>query len=73
MTYAMARLCLGWLVEKQEVIQGRLDELLLPGHQRSPLVSLPFLPDLQNELSRLWEKPYSARVVTGSPLSYLNV
>lgn len=50
MTCAMVRLCLDWLVEKQEVVQGRLDELFLPGHQRSPLVSLPFLPDLHNEL-----------------------
>lgn len=36
MTHATAILCLDCSVEKQEVVQGRLDEQFLPGHQHSP-------------------------------------
>lgn len=56
MAYAMARLNLTWLCEKQEVPCGRLDEGFLMGHDRSFPVSLPFLLNIHTDPQRTWKK-----------------
>lgn len=53
---------LDWSMEKEESALGRLDERFIAGHKRVAPLSLPFLPNLHNEVVRSWEKSYSARV-----------
>ncbi len=62
MEHATARLDLQWRHEKGGVARSRLDERFLSGHNLPAPVSLPFLPDLHNEIVKAWEKPYSARI-----------
>ncbi len=62
MERATARLDLQWRHEKGGVARSRLDERFLSGHNLPAPVSLPFLPDLHNEIVKAWEKPYSARI-----------
>lgn len=52
MTRATARLSLDWSAERQECAPSNcLDECFLAGHKHSTLPSLPFLPELHNELN----------------------
>lgn len=62
MTRAMAKLKLDWSMEKEESALGRLDEQFLAGHKCVAPLSLPFLPNLHNEVVRSWEKSYLTRV-----------
>lgn len=73
MNRATARLNLDWEANKPEIAPGKLDERFLPGHKRSALVSLPFLPYLYLEVSRSWEKTYSSCVVTSQFYSYADI
>ncbi len=52
MERATARLDLQWRHEKGGVARSRLDERFLSGHNLPAPVSLPFLPDLHNEIGR---------------------
>ncbi len=62
MEHATARLDLPWRHERVGVARSRLDERFLSEHNLPAPVSLPFLPDLHNEIMKAWEKPYSARI-----------
>ncbi len=57
MEHATARLDLQWRHEKGRVARSRLDEQFLSGHNLPAPMSLPFLPDLHNEIMNAWEKP----------------
>lgn len=46
-------------VDKEESVPGRLDKLFLESHNCFPPLSLPFLHDLHEEVSRSWRKSYS--------------
>lgn len=45
----------------------------LSGHNPSVPVSLPFLPDLHNEVERTWKKPYSTCIYLFHHMIYANV
>lgn len=47
---AKARLKLDWSMEWEEPAPGRLDKWFLLGHKQPQFVSLPFLPELHNEM-----------------------
>lgn len=55
MTHATARLSLNWSGSKHETADGSLDDRYLWSHKCTAPVSLPFLPDLYTEVSRLVE------------------
>ncbi|KAF4099199.1 hypothetical protein G5714_019325 [Onychostoma macrolepis] len=74
MARATARLTLDWSAEVQErTSTSRLDERFLAGHKCSAPPSLPFLPELHNELLRSWRNPFSACVFPPSKSNYANV
>ncbi len=45
----------------------------LSGHNRSAWVSLPFLPDLHEEVEKEWKKPFSSRIHRFQNTSYANI
>lgn len=61
MPRATSRLNLNWSVEKQVHAPSRLDEWFLVVHRHSLPTSLPFLPDLHDEVLRFWGKMFSGR------------
>ncbi len=53
--------------------RSRLDERFLSGHNLPAPVSLPFLPDLHDEIMKAWDKPYSARIHRYKPVNYADI
>ncbi|CAM4467978.1 unnamed protein product [Leuciscus chuanchicus] len=53
---------LPWRRVREETARGRLDDRFLPSHRPPAQVSLPFLPDLHNEIKKAWKNPFSARI-----------
>ncbi len=73
MEHATARLDLQWRHEEGGVARSRLDERFLSGHNLPAPVSLPFLPDLHNEIVKPWDKPYSARIHRYKHANYADI
>ncbi len=74
-TRAVAKLNIEWPTDKerQERPKSKLDELFLRSRSPSPRRGSPFSPDLHNELSRSWDKPYSSRLFDPIVLNYSSV
>ncbi len=73
-TRAVAKLNIDWLAECQvEPQRGKLDERFLRFKTPPPHRSLPFFPDLHTEVSKLWARPFSARLFVPSSDYYGNV
>ncbi|KAI2652402.1 Transposon Ty3-G Gag-Pol polyprotein [Labeo rohita] len=62
-------------VEKSqsEPQKSKLDERFLRSRPPSARRSLPFIPDLQTEVSRSWSSPFSARLFIPASYNYGNV
>ncbi len=73
MEHATDRLDLQWRHEEGGVARSRLDERFLSGHNLPAPVSLPFLPDLHNEIVKAWDKPYSARIHRYKHANYADI
>ncbi len=74
-TRAVAKLNIDWPTEKdkQERPKSKLDERFLHPKSLPPRRGLPFFPDLHTEVSRSWDKPYSARLFSPNVSHYSNV
>ena len=73
-TRAVDKLKIEWPAEKHtEPQKSKLDERFLRPRQPPPRRSLPFFPDLHDELSRSWKHPYSTRLFGPDSLYYGNV
>ncbi len=67
-TRSVAKLNIEWPAEKQaEPQKSKLDERFLRTKPPPPHRSLPFLPDLHTEVSRLWDRPFSAHFFSLPP------
>lgn len=53
--------------------KSKLDERFLHSKSLPPRRGLPFFPDLHTELSRSWNKPFSARIFSTNASHYANV
>ncbi len=73
MEHATDRLDLQWRHKEGGVAHSRLDERFLSGHNLPAPVSLPFLPDLHNEIVKAWDKPYSARIHRYKHANYADI
>ncbi len=75
MTIAVAKFNIEWPADKecQERPKSKLDEHFLCSRSPPPCWGLPFFPDLHTELSRSWDKPYSARLFSRDVSNYSNV
>ncbi len=71
----MAKLNIEWPAERecQERPKSKLDERFLCSRSPPPRWGLTFFPDLHIEVSRLWNKPYSARLFSPDVSHYSNV
>lgn len=58
MIRATTRLKLEWSVERERLAPGRLDEWFLLGLKRPNPVSLPFRPEIHNEIMKSWDKRF---------------
>ena len=73
-TRAVAKLNIDWPTEKAaEPQRSKLDERFLRASQPPPSRGLPFFPDLHDEISRSWKRPFSARLYIPSSDYYGNV
>ncbi|KAL0194817.1 hypothetical protein M9458_008389, partial [Cirrhinus mrigala] len=73
-TRAVAKLNIDWPAEEKAVPQkSKLDERSLRSKTPSPRRSLPFFPDLHEEISSSWARPYSARLFVPASDYYGNV
>ncbi|KAL0153385.1 hypothetical protein M9458_051304, partial [Cirrhinus mrigala] len=69
-----AECSIDWPAEEKAALQrSKLDERFLRSKPPSPRRSLPFFPDLHKEISRSWERPYSARLFIPASDYYGNV
>ncbi|CAM4688606.1 unnamed protein product [Leuciscus chuanchicus] len=62
MEHASMRRLLSLEHVREETTRDRLHEWFLSSHKAPALMSLPFLPDLHNEIGKAWENPYAARI-----------
>ncbi|KAL0159530.1 hypothetical protein M9458_043255, partial [Cirrhinus mrigala] len=73
-TRAVAKLNISWPAEEVAAPQrSKLDERFLRSKNPPPRRSLPFFPDLHDEISRLWVRPFSARLFVPASDYYGNV
>jgi hypothetical protein len=73
-TRAVAKLNISWPQERQEErVRSKLDERFLQHRAHPPRRSLPFFPDLHNELCKSWNKPFSARLSNPPMLNYSDI
>ncbi|MCJ8744065.1 hypothetical protein PDJAM_G00102090, partial [Pangasius djambal] len=74
-TNAVARLKLDWPQEQENPRHSKLDDRFLSGGQgeRSQHRSLPFFPDLHDELSCSWSKPYSSCIFVPTTSIYSTI
>ncbi len=74
-TRAVAKLNIELPAERecQERPKSKLDERFLCSRSPPPCWGLTFFPDLHIEVSRLWNKPYSARLFSPDVSHYSNV
>ncbi|MCI4377585.1 hypothetical protein PGIGA_G00205140 [Pangasianodon gigas] len=73
-TRAVAKLNIDWPAESRPELQcSRLDEHFLRSRPPPPPRSLPFFPDLHTEVSRSWNRPFSARLFSPTSSHYANV
>ncbi|KAL0148900.1 hypothetical protein M9458_055704 [Cirrhinus mrigala] len=73
-TRAVAKLNINWPTEKHaEPQQSKLDERFLRNRPPPSHWSLPFFPDLHTEVSRLWARPFLARLFVPTSDYYGNV
>ncbi|KAI2647437.1 Transposon Ty3-G Gag-Pol polyprotein [Labeo rohita] len=73
-TRAVAKLNIDWPAEKQAELQrSKLDERFLRNRPPPSRWSLPFFPDLHTNVSRLWSRPFSARLFIPASDYYGNV
>ncbi len=75
MSRAVAKLNIDRPAEKdqQEHPKSKLDERFLNPKSLPPRRGLPFFPDLHTEVSRSWDKPFSARLFSPNVSHYSNV
>ncbi len=59
--------------ERQERPKSKVDKRLLRSRSPPPRQGLPFSPNLHNEWSRSWDKPYSACLFNPDVLNYSSV
>ncbi|KAI2656770.1 Transposon Ty3-G Gag-Pol polyprotein [Labeo rohita] len=73
-TRAVDKLKIDWPAEVKATPQrSKLDERFLRSKPPPPMRSLPFFPDLHSEISRSWERPFSARLFVPASDYYGNV
>ncbi|KAL0176947.1 hypothetical protein M9458_029277, partial [Cirrhinus mrigala] len=73
-TRAVAKLNISWPAEEESTPQrSKLDERFLRNKNPPPRRSLPFFPDLHDEISRSWVRPFSARLFVPASDYYGNV
>ncbi|KAI2650039.1 Transposon Ty3-G Gag-Pol polyprotein [Labeo rohita] len=73
-TRAVAKLNISWPAEEELTPQrSKLDERFLRSKNPPPRRSLPFFPDLHDEISRSWARPFSARLFVPASDYYGNV
>ncbi|KAI2647309.1 Transposon Ty3-G Gag-Pol polyprotein [Labeo rohita] len=73
-TRAVDKLKIDWPAEVKATPQrSKLDERFLRSKPPPPMRSLPFFPDLHAEISRSWERPFSARLFVPASDYYGNV
>ncbi|KAI2662393.1 hypothetical protein H4Q32_001228 [Labeo rohita] len=73
-TRAVDKLNIDWPAEVKATPQrSKLDERFLRSKPPPPMRSLPFFPDLHSEISRSWERPFSARLFVPASDYYGNV
>ncbi|KAI2649255.1 Transposon Ty3-G Gag-Pol polyprotein [Labeo rohita] len=73
-TRAVDKLKIDWPAEVKATPQrSKLDERFLRSKPPPPMRSLPFFPDLHSEISRSWERPFSARLFVPTSDYYGNV
>lgn len=73
-TLAVAMLNINWPAKRQDVHPKRkLDKRFLTVKSQPPCQGLPFFPDLLTKVSRLWQKPFSARLYSPQVTNYSNV
>ncbi|KAI2653767.1 Transposon Ty3-G Gag-Pol polyprotein [Labeo rohita] len=73
-TRAVDKLNIDWPAKVKATPQrSKLDERFLRSKPPPPMRSLPFFPDLHSEISRSWERPFSARLFVSASDYYGNV
>ncbi|KAL0187634.1 hypothetical protein M9458_014733, partial [Cirrhinus mrigala] len=73
-TRALAKLNISWPAEEESTPQrSKLDERFLRSKNSPPRRSLPFFPDLHDEISRSWVRPFSTRLFVPASDYYGNV